>query len=412
MTYYELKKIVVRRSTKFALLILAGMLAVIFYFMLADTSWVNEEGETEIGFAAVSNIREAKNEWSGPLTEEKIRQIIEENNRINQTPEATSEETQKQEIAYGWKQGYGDIRLLLSYSFGTFQETDYYTMDSLLPDTAADFYTNRLRNLQEWLAGEGAGADAFSDKEKQFLTDRYSEISTPFLYEYQDGWKNLFQWSPAVLMITTMVLGFLCAGIFSDEFRLKASAVFYSAYYGRSKAIRAKLKAGFLFVTIVYWSVMLIYTGVTFLIFGADGMLCPIQCFASGWKSFYNINNGQEFALIVTGGYIGCMFMAALVMLVSAAVKSSLLAVTVPFILIFLPSFLSGISSPLLNKILGLLPDQLLQMSMAVKYFNLYELFGKVVGAVPVLLGGYLVLTAVMFPVIYVSYRKHQVAGY
>lgn len=411
MTRYEMKKIFVRRSTKFAFMILGGVLAVVFYFMLADTSWVNQEGKTETGFTAIRNMREAKNKWSGPLTEEKIGQIIEENNRINQTPEAKSEEIQKQEIAFGWKQGYSDIRLLLCYSFGKFQETDYYRMDALTPDAAADFYTNRLRNLQEWLAEEGNGADAFSDKEKQFLTDRYSELSTPFLYEYQDGWKNLFQWSPAILMITTMVLGFLCAGIFSDEFRLKASAVFYSAYYGRSKAIGAKLKAGFLLVTVIYWSVILIYSGVTFLIFGTDGMLCPIQCSASGWKSFYNINNGQEFLIVMTGGYIGCMFMAALVMLVSATVKSSLLAVTVPFILIFLPSFLSGISSPLLNKVLGLLPDQLLQMNMAVKYFNLYHVCGKTVGAVPMLIGTYFVLIFLLIPIIYRTYKKHQAVG-
>lgn len=103
--------------------------------------------------------------------------------------------------------------------------------------------------------------------------------------------------------------------------------------------------------------------------------------------------------------------MSSLVMLVSAAVKSSLLAVAVPFILIFLPSFLGGVQGSVINKILGLLPDQLLQMNMALKYFNLYGFGGKIVGAVPMLIGVYLLFIIALLPAIYLSYKKQQVRG-
>ena len=51
-------------------------------------------------------------------------------------------------------------------------------------------------------------------------------MKTPLYYDYQAGWKNLFQYSPSIIMILTLVLGFLCAGIFSGEFQLKANASF------------------------------------------------------------------------------------------------------------------------------------------------------------------------------------------
>ena len=137
--------------------------------------------------------------------------------------------------------------------------------------------------------------------------------------------------------------------------------------------------------------------------------LQDIQSSMSGWKSIYNITNAQEYILIVLGGYLGCLFMQSLTMLVSAKTNSSVIAVIVPFILIFLPSFLSGTSLPLLNKILGLLPDQMLQMNQVVKFFNLYEIGGKVFCAVPILIISYSILLLLIVPVIYFIYRRKEV---
>ena len=102
-------------------------------------------------------------------------------------------------------------------------------------------------------------------------------MKTPLYYDYQAGWKNLFQYSPSIIMILTLVLGFLCAGIFSGEFQLKANAVFYSSYYGRNKAVWAKVKAGAIIITAIYWAVMLLYTMLVLGILGVDGANCPIQ---------------------------------------------------------------------------------------------------------------------------------------
>lgn len=77
------------------------------------------------------------------------------------------------------------------------------------------------------------------------------------------------------------------------------------------------------------------------------------------------------------------------------------------FILLFIPSFLSGIS--VLSKVLGLLPDQLLQISEAVNYFNLYQMGGKVVGAIPIIMILYFVLYCVLLPALYQMYRKAEI---
>lgn len=409
MIYYEMKKVFSKKSSRLSLIVLAALLILVLYFQVSGTEWVNENGDTEKGFTAIRKMREVKREWSGVLDTDKISRVIQENNRINATPEAKSDKVREQDVAFGRKQGFYDIRQLLNYSFGGFQDYDYYTADSLLPEAASEFYPNRIKNLENWFMEEGGTADILTEPEKAFLLERYGKAEEPFLYDYQDGWRNLFRWTPTIIMITTMVLGFLCAGIFADEFRLKASAVFFSSYHGRGRAVMAKLKAGFLIVTVIYWGMMLLYSAFTLGIFGTDGAGCVIQSTADGWKSFYNITNAQEYFLIMFGGYVGCLFMVILAMFASAVTKSSLLAVIVPFALIFLPSFLGGFHSPAVSKITGVLPDQLLQMNMVIKYFNLYKVGNRVFGAVPVLMVVYSILSLVLVPVIYEVYKKKQV---
>ena len=44
---------------------------------------------------------------------------------------------------------------------------NYYLADSLSPDEAVDFYSNRIKNLKNWL--ETDGKDQFSEKEKKLF---------------------------------------------------------------------------------------------------------------------------------------------------------------------------------------------------------------------------------------------------
>ena len=407
MTYYEIKKVFSKRGSKIALGIIFAVVAVALYFIIGENEYVNQNGDTERGFAAISEIRKLKKEWTGELTEDVIRKVIEENKRISQTPEAQSNDFQQNDIAYSQKQGFMDIRNLLNYDYGEFNDYNYYLADSLSPDMAEDFYPNRIKNLKQWLQGDGN--ELFSEEEKDYLIGKYEELEIPVSYDYQAGWKSLFQYAPMIMMISTLVLGFLCAGIFSGEFQQKSTAIFYSSYYGRNKAIWAKVKAGTIIITVIYWGVILLYSGLVLGILGIDGANCPIQSSMDGWKSMYNITNLQEYLLIVFGGYLGCLFMMLLTMLVSAKTNSSVTAVIVPFGLTFLPSFLSESTLPWWNKVLGILPDQMLQMNEVVTHFDLYEIFGTIFSAVPILIIMYSVLIVLMIPLIYLTYRKKEV---
>lgn len=408
MVWYELKKVFSRTGSRIALLLLLVLTGVTCYFAM-DVYYMNEEGEKEYGPEAVDRLRAVQKEWSGYLDEEKLRQAIAENIRIRTTPEALSPDYRENNIAYGRGQGIDGIRSLLNCAYAQgFQEFDYYRADALSEADAVDFYENRPALLKEWL--EKDAKDQFSDREKAWLLRQYEEIQTPFYYDYMKGWIQLFEFSPTILMITMLILGYLVSGIFAGEFTWKADAVFFASLHGRKKATMAKLRAGFCIVTAVYWIMVLVYSSVVLCYLGADGWNCPVQADWTGWKCLYPVTVGQKYLLILAGGYIGCLFLSFLCMLVSAKTKSAVLAVMAPFVLIFLPSFLGNIDSSAVNKILGLLPDQLLQAGTALNYFHVYSFGGKVSGAVPILLTAYTILTGMAVPLIYREYA-HKQAG-
>lgn len=406
MTKYEIKKVFCKKSSKIALLVLLVILGITCFFA-TDVYYVDENGDDRTGPAAISSLRAARKEWSGYLDEEKIGEVIVENRRIRESPEALSNNVQERNIAFGRLQGFMDIRDLLNHFYAReFRESDWYRADSLTKEDAGDFYKNRVLLLKEWLAGEAK--DDFTDAEKEYLISQYENLETPLYYDYMKGWSQLFEYAATVVMLNMLVLGYLVAGIFSNEFSLKSDAIFFTSVHGRNKAVTAKIKAGFIIVTFIYFAAFIIYTAVTLIYLGADGRNLAVQIVS--WKCFYNITIWQKYLLIAIGGYIGCLFISFLCMMVSAKTKSAVLAVMVPVILIFIPSFIGNINSPVINKIIGLLPDQLLDMNMALVYFNLYSICGIVIGAVPVIMVLYTVLTAVIIPSIYQEYRHKQIA--
>ena len=83
MILFEIKKILSRTGSKVGILVLLITLAVSCYFALEYTTYVDEEGNEHTGIAAVNNLREEKEKWTGVITEDYLKAVIRENNEIN-----------------------------------------------------------------------------------------------------------------------------------------------------------------------------------------------------------------------------------------------------------------------------------------------------------------------------------------
>ncbi len=406
MIRFELKKIFSKPVNKIVFIILLVVLCVISYLAITCVNYVDENGTTITGAAAARALREEKNQWAGYITQDKLVRVLETNALINNSEEYLSDDVREKNKAYSKKQGFSDIREMLNRAFCGFQVYNYYRADSITKEEVRSFYDRRTANLIEWLNSE-TQENYYSEQEKQFLITQYEKLETPFYYECADGWEALLEYVPSIIMLVVLITGFLVSGIFPDERRLKADSIFFSAKLGQNKAIAAKIKAGFIVITSIYWITLLLFSGIVLVVLGDNGAGCAIQNGFANWKSFYNITYLQDYLLNIWGGYIGSLFILFLSMFVSAKTSSKAFAVTIPFILLFIPSFLSGIS--VLSEALGLLPDQLLQIGAAVKTFNLYQISGKVIGSVPIILTIYFILFLILLPVLYQVYRKTKI---
>ena len=406
MIQFEIKKILSRTGSKVGLLVLFITLVVSCYFAIEYKTYVDREGNAHTGIAAVNNLREEKEKWTGMVTEDYLKEVIRENNEINAVYPYNPSDPVTSDMGYSLSQGFEDIQTMINCAFGGFRSYDYFRIDSVTEEEVGNLYENRIKNVRNWLSSDEA-KELYSDAEKEYIIDSYETLETPFYYESADGWVAALEYASTVIVLTMLVLGFFVSGIFSGEFQWKADSIFFSTKYGRNKGTLSKIAAGLIVITVIYWIMILLYSVIVFGVYGTGGANCIIQTSHAGWKSLYHMTFLQEYLLVIVGGYVGTLFILLLSMLVSAKTRATVLAVTIPFIIIFIPSFFGEF--PNLTDVLGLLPDQLLQMKMAASTFVLYEIGGNVVPSVPILMTLYPFLCVCLLPIMYHVYHKTQI---
>lgn len=402
MLRYEIKKVFSKSKNRIAVIVLFVILAITSILTINRVEYVDENGNSSVGISAARDLREAKNQWAGYLTADTLSKVLEENRTINSSKEALSDDITEQNKAYAKKQGIAGIMDVIINAFSDYRDYNYYVTDQISDDEVGTIYERRISTLKNWLE---SGEERFTQAEKDFMIQKYKELKTPFYYEYMDGWAALLQNISTFILMLALVIGFLVSGIFSDEFQTKADSIFFSARFGRSKGISAKVGAGFCIATGFYLMFVFLYTFIVLFILGADGANCPIQL--DLWRSVYNITFLQAYLFIVLGGYIGTIFAATLGMLASAFTHSTPTAVIVPFIVLCAFPFLSRIIT--LPGLCSFFPDQLLEIYLDIKEAGLITLGSKVTTIATVIVPVYAVICLIFQPILYRVYQKVEI---
>lgn len=402
MLRFEIKKVFVRTKNQIAVILLLAITVVVGVLTINRVEFVDENGRHTSGWAAARNLREEKNEWAGALTEDVFQEALQLNHTINHSEQALSENVEEQNKAHAKKQGISDILHIMNCAFSGYRDYNYYASDNLSSGDAALIYEKRIEMLQNWIDSD---EEVYTDQEKLFLIGQYEDLKTPFYYEYYDGWAALLQNISTFILLLALVTGFLTSGIFSDEFHMKADAVFFSSRLGRNKGILSKMGAGFCICSGLYVFFVFLYTTFVLFVLGFDGLYCPVQL--DLWRSSYNITFLQAYLLIVLGGYVGTFFASVLAMLVSATTRSTATGVIIPFLILCAFPFLSRIIP--LPEICAFFPDQLLEIYLDIKESGLVEIGGNVTAIPLVIIPFYAVVCVSLLPLLYHVYQKVEV---
>lgn len=408
MLLFEVKKVLSKPLNKAALLILAAVLLIGSFLTIRDVRYIDADGNSSTGISAARHLQEDKNQYKGYLTEDVLKQVIQANAAVNASSESQSDDIQENNKAAANEQAFADIREMINLAFGELDNYDYYRIDSVSEDEVGSLYEQRIAGLKNYLSRDDV-TNTFSEDEKQWLINKYESLDTPLYYEYADGWKALMdsQYLPTLMMITVLIIGFLVSGIFSDEFAWKADSIFFSSKLGRGKAILSKMGAGFAITTVLYWSVVLLFGFIVLAVLGFGGGNCAVQTGVSNWNSIYNITYLQDYLISTFGGYIGSLFIVTLAMLVSAKTHSTVFAITIPFIITCIPPFVGRLEA--FARIMTLFPDQLLSINKNLEDFSLYHIGGNIFGSISVIIPLYLILFCLVFPILFIVYRRTQI---
>lgn len=402
MLRFEVKKVFSKSKNKIAVIVLFIILIVTSILTINTVEYVDKDGGHSVGISAARNLREEKNRWSGYLTEDVFRAVLEENKTINNSKEALSDDIEEQDKAYAKKQGISGIIDVINNAFSEYRDYNYFAADNVSDEEVKRIYEKRIATLKEWL---DSGEETFTEQQKDFLIQQYENLKIPFYYEYVDGWAALLQNISTFILILALIIGFFVSGIFSDEFGTKADSIFFSTKLGRNKGVLSKIGTGFFITTVFYVIFVLLYTFIVLFVLGADGAGCPVQL--DLWRSVYNITFLQAYLLIVVGGYIGTLFASILAMLVSALTRSTPTAIIVPFIVLCTLPFLSRIIP--LPWVCSFFPDQLLEIYIDIKESGFVELGGKVMTTAVAIIPVYALACLILQPVLYRVYKKVEI---
>ncbi len=396
MLWFELKKIWSKRMNQGAVLLLLVIVIAGSLLAVRDVKYYKEDGTSVSGIFAAGKLRREKNKWKGYVTEDVLKKVVEENKRAH-------DEADTADGALIKYQGLSDLREWINSGMVSREYYDYYLCDGISPEDAATLYEKRVSLLKEEFAEQG-----YSKEEKEVLLRRYGEFEAPLYYSYADGWKAVLdsQYLPTLMIISIVIIGFLVSGVFSCEFQLGADSVFFSANYGRNRGVLAKVEVCFAVVTVIYWAVMLLFTGLVLGMLGVQGAGLMIQTDSLNWMCMYNITFAEEWLLTMFGGYVAHLCILLFAVFVSAKSRSAVAAVTIPFALSCAPMFLGRV--PFLTKAMNLFPDMLLRISTFLRDNLIYEIGGKGHGVYEILIPVYLLLALLLLPVMYAGYRRSE----
>lgn len=407
MFKFELKKIFSRFSGKLALIAFVAAIVISAYTSVNAVAYYGEEG-TLYGVSAAKQLQKESEKWRGPLDEEMLRRVIEENTELLNSPLGKSEKLEDQDLLFAKTQGFLPISYIIGVSYsGELDSFIYDKINSLTPDDAVYFYQNRLDCLNKYLSLK----NGYTDADKAFITSRFQNIQTPFYYSYHEGWDNLCYGMRLITICSLFIVLYLICGIFSDEFKYKADSVIFCTKRGRNESTRSKILCGVVITSAVYWAMVILFTLIVLACLGAEGWNCPIQLNISSWGSMYNINYLQEYLLIVFSSYIGILFCALICMYISSKSKNALTALIAPVALLFGTSTVIGMFSGRgLMLLSSLLPSKLMEMSSTLKLFNVYTFGSKSIDLLPVLFILYVVLSVALIPAIYRDYSRKEIS--
>lgn len=302
---FELRKIFSRRLTVLALAVVMGFSVLVTVTTLRGMHSFDGVSQEGSGRKAVTIDRAVAEQYAGPLTDEKVQQIL--------------QKFHPQYDLHGMNAKYLQVNATQSAVFARFADQD-----------------GNWNGLSV--------SDVFGQEEIQV--------------GYVEGWlctsRNLAQ----VLFLLALAVILITAPVFSGEYAGVDNLILTSRF-GRTRGAAAKLAASFLAVTAVTGLCCLLVFLPALLLYGKDGLSCSILFAPVTYIETYipfNLSCGTVLGYQILLGFTAMLSVTGFTLLFSSLCKNQMAAAAGAAILFFLPLLLPVQESSALFRLLVLLP--------------------------------------------------------
>lgn len=411
---FELKKIMKKKLNIIVILGSLVLTTILFALPVMQYMTLDKDGNQLKDFSAIELEKKFYKEISGTLTDERIKIDILKYQDLFKDPENIVIDGKKKKLkdtVYNANVGpYTSYLKLINTNYvdANIEDYSFDKIENMQFKNGLDFYKTRTEKVSSLLNSSYEDWN-YSKQEKKFWIEKNGKIETPYIYGYHQGWNMIFN-SSELLMLPIISICICIASVFSGEYQSGADSIILSSLYGKSKLIRSKILASFIFAFLIFTINIILSIGILLISFGVDGWNLPIQIINSTIPYHLTFLTGSIVCIVTL--YLILSGMVAITLLLSSKMKTPFPVLVVVILIVIVPLFLNfSLTNGVWNHIFMLLPYIASQSVFgidATNYFS-YPFPGFTLDVVTMRMVVYIIISIICVPFAYLNFKNHQV---
>ncbi|MCH5345273.1 MAG: ABC transporter permease [Acetatifactor sp.] len=329
------------------------------------------------GYVNIRSSQAYAKAYAGELTDETVQELIKDYQNVVANGKGTKN--------LDWEAVTGWLSVLYPELYDPNMTYGNLMISYVEPGKVTGLYERREQAIRDFLQANGQ-----SGKEMEYLLQMNEKVNTPFQYDWTRSWSMLLGDAiPQYSMVIALFLAIVLSSVFAGEWHDNTSSLILTMKNGWHRVACAKAGIGIAFAVELFAMIFVGTVAAQLFYLGTSGWNMSIQNIKMTAVAPMNMLQAEiyEYAYL----FLGMIGFAGLVILISASVKSNVLALLFSLTVIYGPMMIVEYLPYTMQKALDLLP--LVGSSADIFRTNTFNIFGKIIWSpylliiVPVLIG-------------------------
>lgn len=366
----EHKKLWRKKSVKISVLlcfiymvVFGNILSFQWFSFGSSDDYTSAFGNNFNGYEVIRNRQEYSLMFGGKLTDECLQQLVKD----YQSMETAGREDDLE------KTDWATINSWLETLYPELRDTQNpKTMISYVDaDKLTDFYGRRQKAVEDFLENNGQVG-----KEKEYLLEMNKNVEEPFQYQWAGGWSQILgSMVSDIGVVMALFLAIVLSPLYAGEWYNNTSSLVLTTRNGWNQVAFAKIFTGIAFTVELFLMLFIGAVASQLFYLGTVGWDMPLQVIKLIAIAPMNMLQAESFEYAFA--FLGSIGFCGVVMLISSAVKSNVLALLFSLAVVYGPMIIAEYLPYGAQKALDLIP--LVGSGADIFRTNTFHIFGLVI---------------------------------